>query len=147
MSTFEEFIKTGKLGKIALYSSLSEVESTIGKTDEILQTQNNMFILKYDYLQLTFQENVVKKIHIRVPSPGYNSESLMSIDRLLDEPWTLTTQTNLERFIDLLYSYEPIPFWEIDTKSSIGTQLCLIVERKVKIFFELTRYEFSDICV
>ena len=45
MSSFKKFIKTGRLGKIGLYSSILEIENAIGKTDEILQIKDNMFIV------------------------------------------------------------------------------------------------------
>lgn len=147
MYTLEQFFKSGNLGEIKLYSTLVEVEAILGKTDFIFEIQTNMFTLKYDYLQLTFQENTVRRINVLVPDPSYNKKSPSCLDTILSEPWKFTTETKLEELIELLYSYNPIPFWEIDNKSSIGTTLCLAIENKVKVYFDLERFEFAEILV
>lgn len=147
MCSFEQFLRTGYLRSIKLYLPLEQIENTFGKAKEKLQVQDNIFILKYDYVQLTFQDNIIRKIHIRIPNPEYNKDKSNYLDKVLDEPWILTTQMSLKEFIDLLYTYEAIPYWEIDSQSSIGTSLCLIVEKKVKVYFDLEFFEFSDIRV
>ena len=139
-----EFLKTGKIGNIAINSSISEVKGIIGETDKIANIQPGVIILKYDNLQLTVRDNHIKMIEIPILSLPDEAHPKFP-NNLVNEPWPLTRLMSIKELIDIFYSCEVL--WEIDSKFSVGTDLCFIIEHKVQIFFDLMTYELSSVCV
>lgn len=141
MTSFKEFLKTGKIG---VNSSILEVKNIIGETNEIANIQPGIFILKYDNLQLTVQNDCIKMIEIMMY--GLLDEAYLTFpNNLVNEPWPLKRNISLEKLIELFFSCEVL--WVIDSKSSVGTDLCLIIDRKVQFYFDLMSYELSSVCV
>lgn len=134
MCSLKEFLKTGKLGRVQIDTSLEDIINLLGEPDDTAWAKPKIKIWKYGNLELTFRNEKIILIKIVI-----NHENPQFPHKLTEEIWPINKFMKIESVLDLIDKYEVS--WQVRQQGSFNQQLCLVTEGKVTLYIDLDARE------